>query len=161
MLLLDPVWLRSFSLSLAFCIGLWSVIFIGQMPKQNTGSSQPAPTFQGTGSAADAGPRLDIKPGDLADVSRERGTRSLKIIRKPKPNYTVEARANQVQGTVILRVTFTANGAIGRVSVVKGLSDGLNEQAIAAAHQIEFEPARTDGKPTAVTKQVEYTFSIY
>jgi TonB family protein len=66
-----------------------------------------------------------------------------------------------VQGTVILRVTFLASGQVGSISPVKGLPNGLTEQAIAAARSIRFEPAKNNGVAQTVTKQVEYTFSIY
>lgn len=88
-------------------------------------------------------------------------TQAMKILSKPKPSYTDSARQNQVQGTVILRVTFLASGAIGSISPVKGLPNGLTEQAIAAARSIRFEPAKRGGIGQTVTKQVEYTFSIY
>lgn len=88
-------------------------------------------------------------------------TQALKILAKPKPSYTDSARQNQVQGTVILRVTFLASGGIGSISPVKGLPNGLTEQAIAAARSIRFEPAKRNGIGQTVTKQVEYTFSIY
>lgn len=88
-------------------------------------------------------------------------TAPMKILAKPKPSYTDAARQNQVQGTVILRVTFLASGAIGSISPVKGLPNGLTEQAIAAARSIRFEPAKSNGVGQTVTKQVEYTFSIY
>jgi TonB family protein len=85
----------------------------------------------------------------------------IKIISKPRAEYTEEARFNQVQGKVVLRVTFTASGKIGGIFPVKELPDGLTEQAIAAARQIEFKPATRDGVPMSVSKPVEYTFTIY
>lgn len=86
---------------------------------------------------------------------------SFKILSKPKPDYTGAARENQVQGKIRLRVTFLANGQIGNITPVNNLPDGLTEQAIAAARQIKFEPAKRAGIPTSVTKVVEYTFTIY
>jgi TonB family protein len=88
-------------------------------------------------------------------------TTALKIISKPRPNYTDAARQNNVNGTVVLKVTFLASGAIGAISPVKGLPNGLTEQAIAAARQIRFEPARKNGVPYTVTKSVTYNFTIY
>ncbi len=88
-------------------------------------------------------------------------TQGIKIISKPRPGYTDAARQNNVQGTVILRVTFLASGQIGSISAVKGLPNGLTEQAIAAARRISFEPAKRDGVGQSITRQVEYTFSIY
>lgn len=88
-------------------------------------------------------------------------TVGVKIISKPRPGYTDAARVNNIQGTVILKVTFNANGTIGGVSVVKGLPNGLTEQAIAAAKGIRFEPAKKGGSPYAVNKNVEYSFTIF
>jgi TonB family protein len=88
-------------------------------------------------------------------------TEGIKIISKPRAIYTDEARVNQVQGKVILRVTFSANGKIGAISIISGLPDGLTEQAINAAKGIKFEPAKRNGVPYSVTKPVEYTFTIY
>lgn len=85
----------------------------------------------------------------------------LKIVFKPQAQYTEIARANQVRGTVTLRVSFLANGEIGGVSPVNSLPDGLTESAIAAARNIKFEPAKKDGVTYTVTKQVQYSFSIY
>ncbi len=116
-------------------------------------------------SGGDFGPNNDYesRPGDLApsipkatsDIS------SLKVLSKPKPSYTDEARQNGVEGTVILRVTFLASRHIGTVSVVKGLPYGLTERAVAAARNIQFDPVSENGRQISVTKQVEYTFSIY
>lgn len=88
-------------------------------------------------------------------------TVAMKILSKPRANYTDAARQNQVQGTVTLRVTFLANGSIGSISPVSGLPNGLTEQAIAAARGIRFEPAKVNGVAQTVTKQVQYSFTLY
>lgn len=88
-------------------------------------------------------------------------TTALKITEKPRAIYTQEGRKNQTSGTVTLRVTFMANGSIGNIAVVSGLPDGLTEQAIAAARNIQFEPAKRNGVAQTVTKQVQYTFTLY
>ncbi|HTH52197.1 MAG TPA: TonB family protein [Pyrinomonadaceae bacterium] len=105
----------------------------------------------GTGDGDDGNP-----PPKAAGV-----TAGIKILSKPRPGYTDAARQNNIQGTVILRVTFLASGGIGGVSAVKGLPNGLTEQAIAAAKRISFQPATVNGVPQTVTKQIEYSFSIY
>jgi len=88
-------------------------------------------------------------------------TTAMVITSRPRPNYTDEARTNNVQGIVRLRVTFLASGQIGSVSPISTLPHGLTEQAIAAARNIRFEPMKVNGVAQTVTKQVEYTFSIY
>jgi TonB family protein len=100
--------------------------------------------------------------GELPPPPKHVGvTQNLKILAKPKPSYTDSARQNQVQGTVVLKVMFLANGSIGSISTVKGLPNGLTEQAIAAARGMRFEPAKIDGQGRDVSKTVEFTFSIY
>lgn len=85
----------------------------------------------------------------------------LKILSQPRPGYTEEARKNNVQGTVRVRVTFSASGQVTGVSAVSSLPYGLTEKAIAAARQISFVPAKKNGVATAVTKVIEYRFTMY
>jgi protein TonB len=100
--------------------------------------------------------------GESDDIPRAKGVSSgINIISKPRPAFTSEARQANFSGTVVLRVTFLANGSIGGVSAVKGAPYGLTESAIAAAHNIRFEPAKVNGVPTNVTKSVEYSFTLY
>lgn len=82
------------------------------------------------------------------------------VTSKPRPGYTEDARKNQIQGTVRLRVTFNANGTIGSISPISGLGYGLTDKAIEAARQMRFEPAKRGGVPYAVTKEVAYTFNL-
>ena len=88
-------------------------------------------------------------------------TEGIKILSKPQPRYTDAARTNNVQGTVTLKVTFSASGQVTGVAPISGLPYGLTEQAIAAARQIRFEPAKKSGVAVSVSKSIQYTFSIY
>lgn len=85
----------------------------------------------------------------------------LGIISKPRAFFTDQARQNNTQGKVVLRVTFLADGEIGAITPISSLSDGLTEQAIAAAKGIKFEPAKQNGIPRTVMRLVEYNFTIY
>jgi TonB family protein len=98
----------------------------------------------------------------IAKVVKPAGvTVPIKIVSKPQARYTDAGRTNNVQGTVTLKVTFTASGTIGSITTVSGLPYGLTEQAIAAARQIKFEPPKKDGVPYATTRTISYTFTIY
>jgi protein TonB len=126
------------------------------------GSGDGSGSGSGLGSGNGSGTGRGNQGDDDGPPPRPTGvTQPLKILSKPRPGYTDAARQNNVQGTVILRVTFLPSGQIGSISAVKGLPYGLTEQAIAAARQMRFEPAKRDGIGQAVTRQVEYTFSIY
>lgn len=84
-----------------------------------------------------------------------------RVLSKPEPQYTEEARKNQVTGTVVLRAIFTSGGQVSNIRAVSGLPFGLTERAIAAARQIRFTPATKDGRPVSMYIQLEYNFNLY
>jgi TonB family protein len=83
------------------------------------------------------------------------------LLLKPEPQYTEEARRNQITGTVMLRVVFSSGGQIEQIRAVHTLPFGLTEKAIAAARQIRFVPATKGGHPVSVWMQLEYNFNLY
>jgi protein TonB len=84
-----------------------------------------------------------------------------RVLSKPEPQYTEEARKNQVTGTVVLRAVFTSGGQVANIRAVSGLPYGLTERAIAAARQIKFSPATKDGHAVSMYIQLEYNFNLY
>ncbi|MCM3869198.1 MAG: energy transducer TonB [Pyrinomonadaceae bacterium] len=84
-----------------------------------------------------------------------------RVILKPEPQYTDEARKNQITGTVVLRVVFSRSGEVTNIRAVQSLPFGLTERAIVAARQIRFSPATKDGRPVSVYMQLEYNFNLY
>jgi TonB family protein len=84
-----------------------------------------------------------------------------RLLFKPEPQYTEEARKNQITGTVMLRVVFSSGGEVVQIRAVRTLPFGLTEQAIAAARQIRFVPAMKDGRAVSVFMQLEYNFNLY
>lgn len=86
---------------------------------------------------------------------------NVKVIRKPRARFTDRARQNMVTGTVKIAVEFGADGRIGFIFPFQTLPEGLADQAISAAKDIDFEPAVHSGKPVSVVTIVTYTFSIY
>jgi TonB family protein len=84
----------------------------------------------------------------------------VEILSKPKPAYTDEARRLRIEGDVVLRVTFQANGRLVVQGVVDGLGHGLDEAAIEAAKKIEFNPARRDGQPVDHTANLRVVFRL-
>jgi TonB family protein len=84
-----------------------------------------------------------------------------RVLSKPEPQYTEEARAKQITGTVVLRAIFAANGRVLGIRAVSGLPAGLTEQAIQAARQIRFVPAIKDGRAVSMFVQLEYNFDLY
>jgi TonB family protein len=81
-------------------------------------------------------------------------------LNKPRPNYTEEARKNKITGVVIARLLVGADGSVKQVRIVRGLPDGLNEEAIRAAYQMRFKPAIKTGQPVAYWVPVEIEFNL-
>jgi TonB family protein len=84
-----------------------------------------------------------------------------RVLSKPEPQYTEEARRNQITGTVVLRAVFSKTGEVINIRAVSPLPFGLTERAIAAARQIRFVPATKDDHPVSVHMQLEYNFNLY
>lgn len=161
-------WTRVVPFVLTLVFGLLTVSIFQEQNPANKNQENLKSTNQviypqtGSGkSGRDTGKSFDapVESESLA-VSRSE-TKPIQIISKPRAYYTDAARQNQVQGTLTLRVVFMANGEIGSISPVTNLPDGLTEQAIAAAKEIKFEPSKKNGVSQTVTKQVQYSFTIY
>ena len=88
-------------------------------------------------------------------------TTKARLISKPEPQYTEDARKNQVTGTVVLKVVFSSSGQVTNIRTVSGLPNGLTDRAIAAARQIKFVPATKDGHQVSMWMQLEYNFNLY
>jgi len=102
------------------------------------------------------------RKGDPEEVSSGKEvTAKARVLSKPEPAYTEQARLNQVTGTVILRCIFAADGTPKHFLVVRGLPDGLTQLAIRAARKIKFVPATIDGRPVSMWVQLEYNFNLY
>ena len=105
--------------------------------------------------------------GDFNDGGGGRGfggggsLQRARVLLKPEPQYTEDARKNQITGTVVLKVVFASSGEVVQIRAVRTLPFGLTERAIAAARQIRFEPAKRDGRAVSVAMQLEYNFNLY
>lgn len=85
---------------------------------------------------------------------------NLEVLSKPPVQYTAEARQLRVQGDVVLRVTFTADGQVIVKGVVHSLGHGLDEEARRVAQQIRFRPATRDGRAVDLTTNITISFQL-
>jgi protein TonB len=72
----------------------------------------------------------------------------------------MEARALGIEGEVLVEVVFEAGESVRVVQLVKGLGHGLDENALAAAREIRFRPARRGGIATDATAVVHILFQL-
>jgi TonB family protein len=102
----------------------------------------------------------EIDPTAKTFYGRDVTTR-VKVLSKPEPGYTDQARSAGISGTVILRAVFSATGTVDHILVIRSLPGGLTEQAIQAAKKIKFMPATKDGKMVSMLMELQYNFSVF
>jgi TonB family protein len=128
----------------------------GPGTKGNMGGGEKSPGGGGIGGG------LGENPDDPDRVfTLDHVTQRARVLLKPEPQYTEEARRNQITGTVMLRVVFSRTAQVTNIRVIQSLPFGLTEKAILAARQIKFSPALKDGRPVSVYMQLEYNFNLY
>lgn len=125
--------------------------------KGNIGGGDNGPGCCGSGGANGNNPNEN--PDRVYKVN-EVSSRA-RLLLKPEPQYTEEARRSQITGTVILGVVFARDGTVSNIRAVQTLCCGLTEKAIAAARQIRFQPATRNGQPVSTYMQLEYNFNLY
>jgi TonB family protein len=116
----------------------------------------------GVGIGAGEGPRFPRQPAAPnleGSTTPSVDTRPVRLS-SPAPKYTEAARANNTQGLVILRVRVGVDGIVNAIRVVRGLPDGLTEQAIAVARETKFKPAMKDGNPVEFWLALEINFIL-
>ncbi len=72
--------------------------------------------------------------------------------------YSPEARAAGLQGTVLLTLEVTPEGTVHEVRVRRGLGLGLDERAVAAARQWKYQPFSSDGRSMMDVADVPFQF---
>jgi TonB family protein len=82
------------------------------------------------------------------------------ILSKPQPTYTIEAKERGIEGVVALSIVLSSTGEVTDIRPYKTLPFGLTKQAIEAAQQIEFVPAKKNGRLVSTRLKVEYSFNL-
>jgi TonB family protein len=116
--------------------------------------------YTGGGKVASAGIPQVVQVTQVQQAVVQPATTNIEVISKPPVQYTSEARQLRIQGDVVLRVTFTANGQVLVQGVTRGLGHGLDEEARRVAQQIRFRPATRNGQPVDSTTNITITFQL-
>jgi TonB family protein len=115
----------------------------------------------GVGSGTGAGFGPGSGGGTGGGVYRIGGGVSAPVpIFKPEPEYSEEARKAKYQGAVLLAIVILADGSTSNIRVIRPLGLGLDEKAIEAVQKWRFRPSLKDGKPVAVSANVEVNFRL-
>ena len=92
-------------------------------------------------------PVLDMAPG----ITAPRVTRQVNPVYKDDEGF-------RVTGSVIVGLVVSSKGEPKEVHVVRSLEKAVDQSAVEAVQQWQFEAARKDGKPVAVRITVEIRF---
>ncbi len=94
-------------------------------------------------------------------MSRTEDTSPPKVLHRVEPRYTREARANGIQGTVLVEVAIDKEGKPENMSVLSPIGFGLDSRAMDAVRQWTFRPALSEGKPVRGVTTVQVKFRIF
>jgi len=81
-----------------------------------------------------------------------------RLLHKVEPEYSPDARADHIQGTVVLQLAVNEKGRAIGISVISPLGFGLDERAKTAVETWAFAPGMKDGKPVKILATVEVNF---
>ncbi len=84
-----------------------------------------------------------------------------KVLFKPRPEYTTEAKDMHLEGTVAVRLRVLSSGAVEVLGISSGLGHGLDQAALRVAQGMRFSPA-TDatGNPVPWEGVVNVAFQL-
>jgi TonB family protein len=77
-----------------------------------------------------------------------------------RPQYTQEAMAARIEGSVLLEAIVMPDGSTGGVTVIRSLDPGLDRQAIDALKRWTWKPGTRGGEPASVAVQVQLSFVL-
>ncbi len=131
-------------------------------PPASYSNAAPAqPAAQAVAQKATAGTSDAQKPGPADNpVSVGNGVTPPRVLSKSDPDYTEEAKAAKISGSVLLSVVVGTDGLAHDINVVSGIDSGLDLNAVAAVQKWQFQPGTKDGEPVAVRAQIEVNFKL-
>jgi len=75
--------------------------------------------------------------------------------------YPEKAKANKIEGRVIIRFCVTKEGSVDRITVIKGVDPELDAESVRVTGTIpKFKPGRQGGKDVPVWYMIPITFAL-
>lgn len=114
----------------------------------------------GVAGGSGSGPSVEpAQPAATGPFRAGEGIDRPRKIKDVKPAYPLPAMAARVGGNVIIEATIGADGKVHDARVLKSIAV-LDQAAVDAVRQWEFEPSRRNGVAVAVTMVVIVTFAL-
>jgi TonB family protein len=131
-----------------------------EMPEQLLASAGPR---SGNGHGEGVGPGLgEGEGGGFGGGAYRIGTGIVppQLRRQVRPQYTNEALARKIQGTVVLEVIILRTGMVGPVRILRSLDRGLDLKAIEAVRQWQFKPGMFKSQAVDVIAEITVDFTL-
>ncbi|HXK04855.1 MAG TPA: TonB family protein [Verrucomicrobiae bacterium] len=88
------------------------------------------------------------------------GVTAPSLLSKVEPQYSEDARASKIAGTVTLQVVIDTDGIAKEIQVIKSMGYGLDEKAVEAINLWTFKPGTMGGQPVPVQATIEVNFRL-
>jgi len=82
------------------------------------------------------------------------------LLQAAAPEYPAQARAEGIEGVVVLALTIGPDGAVEEARVLRGLGHGLDEAALTASRNTRWTPATEGGRPIRVRRRFDVLFQL-
>ena len=83
-----------------------------------------------------------------------------KVVKEVHATYPKDALNDGIQGSVEMRCVVSTDGKPTAIEVTKPLEPRLDEAAVSALRQWEFEPGKKDNQAVPVRITIEMTFRV-
>jgi len=104
---------------------------------------------------------IDAERPEMAPLpENEEQDRQPKITFFVPPDYPEEARANRIEGTVIVKILVGPDGRVMQTKLMQGVHPLLDASALIAAAEARFAPGRVGGIPVKAWMAMPYQFKL-
>jgi TonB family protein len=77
-----------------------------------------------------------------------------------KPAYPESEQAAGIQGYVVMEARIGTDGRLASLKVLNSVDPALDQAAIAAVQQWQYEPTLLNGRPVEVTTSITVNFKL-
>jgi TonB family protein len=133
-------------------------VAVAGIPHGVVGGTGPLNSTSRTVSLGQNTPPPMPKPAGPTSVTGKSGP---KVLFKPRPEYTAEAKQLHIEGNVTVRIRVSSSGAVQVLGVTSDLGHGLGDSAVRAVEATRFKPATDDsGNPVDWEGIVNVSFQL-
>jgi TonB family protein len=121
-------------------------------------SSESSPRLEKESFTKESSVQVEFSPSEKSAMHVGGSVKPPTLVHTYNPTFTDLANAQKFTGNVKLYLWFDSDGKVSHVSVAKPAGLGLDEAAIAAVEQYQFQPATQNGSAVTVDLYLDVSF---